>query len=145
MVKKSSCGLIAYWSLARTSSLVTWSLYEMHSILWKHFISMAHMLLCSSAVRVYDSKAYRRMNVTRKHTSCMHLPFQAGFNFINADVVCAVLESISGLKPSSDTAEPSYLKLVTVSSICPLTSISVLMLLALFVISLVFSARISMP
>ena len=33
MVKRSSCGLIASWILARTSSLVTWSLYEMRSIL----------------------------------------------------------------------------------------------------------------
>ena len=28
---RSSCGPIAYWILARTSSLVTWSLYEMRS------------------------------------------------------------------------------------------------------------------
>ena len=33
MVRRSSCGPIARWILARTSSLVTWSLYEMHSIL----------------------------------------------------------------------------------------------------------------
>ena len=30
---RSSCGPIACWILARTSLLVTWSLYEMHSIL----------------------------------------------------------------------------------------------------------------
>ena len=34
MVRRSSCGPIAPWILARTSSLVTWSLYEMCSILW---------------------------------------------------------------------------------------------------------------
>ena len=34
MVRRSSCGPIAWWILAQTSSLVTWSLYEMHSILW---------------------------------------------------------------------------------------------------------------
>ena len=33
MVRKSSCGPIVCWILARTSSLVTWSLYEMYSIL----------------------------------------------------------------------------------------------------------------
>ena len=33
MVRRSSCGLIACWILAWTSSLVTWSLYEMRSIL----------------------------------------------------------------------------------------------------------------
>ena len=34
-------------------------------------------------------------------------------------LVCAILESISGLGPSSVISEPSYLKLVTVSSVCP--------------------------
>ena len=33
MVRRSSCGPIACWILTRTSSLVTWSLYEMCSIL----------------------------------------------------------------------------------------------------------------
>ena len=33
MVRRSSCGPISCWILARTSSLVTWSLYEMCSIL----------------------------------------------------------------------------------------------------------------
>ena len=33
MVRRSSCGLIACWILAHTSSLVTWPLYEMLSIL----------------------------------------------------------------------------------------------------------------
>ena len=33
MVRRTSCGPIAYWILARTSSLVTWSLYDMRSIL----------------------------------------------------------------------------------------------------------------
>ena len=31
MVRRSSCGLIACWILAWTSSLVTWCLYEMHT------------------------------------------------------------------------------------------------------------------
>ena len=33
MVRKSSSGSIAWWILARTPSLVTWSFYEMRSIL----------------------------------------------------------------------------------------------------------------
>ena len=33
MVRRSSCGPIACWILARTSSSVTWSLYKMRSIL----------------------------------------------------------------------------------------------------------------
>ena len=67
------------------------------------------------------------------------LSFQTGFNLVNAAVVCAILESISGLEPSSAITESRYLKLVTVSSFCPFTLISVLMALVLFVISFVFS------
>ena len=52
------------------------------------------------------------------------LSIQTGFSLVNA-VVCAVLESISGLEPSSVITEPRYLKLVTVSSFCPFTLISV--------------------
>ena len=91
------------------------------------------------------------MDVTRERISCIMelreilLSFQTGFNFDNAAVVCAILESMSGLEPSSVTTEPSYLKLVTVSSLCPFILISVLMSQVLFVISLVFSALISMP
>ena len=101
-------------------------------------------------MRVHDSQAYRKVDVTRERISRMELreillSFQTGFNVVNAAVVCAILESISGLEPSSVITEPSYLKLVTVSSFCPFTLISVLMPLVLFVISLVFSALISMP
>ena len=72
------------------------------------------------------------------------LSFQTGFSLVDAAVVCAILESISGLEPSSVITEPRYLKLVTVSGFCPFTLISVLMPLVLFVISLVFSALIFM-
>ena len=53
--------------------------------------------------------------------------FQTDFNFVGAAVVCAILESLSSLEPSTVITEPRYLKLVTVSSFCPLTLISVLM------------------
>ena len=102
-------------------------------------------------MRVHDSQAYRKMDVTRKHISCILelreilLSFQTGFNLVNAAVVCAILGSISGLEPSSVISEPRYLKLVTVSSYCPFILISVLMPLMLFVIGLVFSALISIP
>ena len=82
------------------------------------------------------------MDVTMERISCIlelretFLSFQTSFDLVNTAVVCAVLESISGMEPSSDTTEPSYLKLVTVSSLCPFTLISVLMPLVLFVISL---------
>ena len=65
------------------------------------------------------------MDVTRERISRILelreilLSFQTGFNLVNAAVVCAILESISGLEPSSVITEPRYLKLVTVSSFCP--------------------------
>ena len=87
---------------------------------------MAIILLWSSAVRVHDSQAYRKMDVTRERISRilelreMHLSFQTSFSLVDADVVSAILESISGLELSSDTNEPKYLKLVTVSTSVPL-------------------------
>ena len=45
---------------AGSSSLVTWSLYEMRSFF---------LFFCSSAVRVHDSQANRKMDVTRERTS----------------------------------------------------------------------------
>ena len=107
---------------------------------------MACILLWISAVRVHDSQAYRKMDVTMECISRILklreilLSFQTGFKLVNAAVVSAILESILGLEP-----EPRYLKLVTVSSFCPFTLIYVLMPLVLFVISLVFSALIYMP
>ena len=100
-------------------------------------------------MRVHESQAYKKMDVTREHISHilamrkMLLSFQNGFNLISAAVIYVILENISGLAPSSDTTDPRYLKLVTVSSFCLFTLISLLMVL--FVISLAFSAQISMP
>ena len=71
-------------------------------------------------MRVHDSQAYRNMNVTRERISRILelreilLSFQTGFNLVNGAVVCAILESISGLEPSSVITEPRHLKLVTV-------------------------------
>ena len=102
-------------------------------------------------LRVHDSQAYRKMDVTRDRISRILelrkvlLSFQTGFNLVNAAVACAILENISGLEPSSVIIEPRYLKHVTVSSFRPFTLISVLMPPVLFVISLVFPALISMP
>ena len=47
-------------------TMVKWSLYEMCSKLWQHLISIACILLWSSAVRVHDSQANRKMDVTRE-------------------------------------------------------------------------------
>ena len=71
------------------------------------------------------------MDVTRECISRIlelreiFLSIQTGFTLVNAAVVCAILESISGLEPSSVITEPRYLKLVTVSSFCPFTLICV--------------------
>ena len=59
------------------------------------------------------------MDVTRERISRVlelretFLSFQTGFSLVNAAVVCAILESISGLEPLSVITEPRYLKLVT--------------------------------
>ena len=71
------------------------------------------------------------------------LSLQMGFSFVRAVVACAILERTSALEPSSETTAPRYLKLVTVSNLFHFTFISLWMPLALFVISLVFSALIS--
>ena len=78
------------------------------------------------------------------------LSFQTGFNLVNAAVVCAVLESISGLEPSSDTTEVleacNCVKLLFVYfDFLVDAAISLLMPLASFLISLVFLALISKP
>ena len=95
-------------------------------------------------MRVHVSQAHRKMDVTREHISHILvlreilLSFQIGFNLVSAAVVCAILESISGLESSSVITEHRYLKFVTVSSFRPFNLISVLMPLVVFVISLVF-------
>ena len=71
-------------------------------------------------MRVHDSQAYRKMDVTRERISRILelreilLSIQIGFSLINAAVGCVILESISGLGPSSVITETRYLKLVTV-------------------------------
>ena len=72
---------------------------------------MGGILLCSTAVRVHASQAYRKMDVTRERISCILelteilLSFQTGFYLVNAAVVCAILEGISGLESSSVITE----------------------------------------
>ena len=74
-------------------------------------------------MRVHDSQAYRKMDVTTDHISRILelreilVSFQTGFSLVNVAVVCAILESISGLESSSVITEPRYLKLVTVSRV----------------------------
>ena len=95
------------------------------------------------------SMIHRNMEMTRGRTSFtfdsrdMLLSLQMGFSFVRAAVACAILEKTSGFEPSSETTAPRYSKLLTVPNLCPFTFISLWMSLALFVISLVFSALIS--
>ena len=58
-------------------------------------------------MRVHDSQAYRKMDVTRERISRILelrkilLSFKTGSKLVNAAVVCAVLESTLGWGPSS--------------------------------------------
>ena len=58
----------------------------------------------SSAVRVHDSQAYRKMDVTREHIRLILklreilLSIQTGFSRVNVAVACSNMESISGLE-----------------------------------------------
>ena len=81
---------------------------------------------------VHDSQAYRKVDVTRERISFILelreilLSFQTGCNLVNAAVlVCAILDSTSGLEPSSVITEYRYLKPVTVLSFCSFTLICV--------------------
>ena len=104
----------------------------------------------NSVVKVHVSQAYRNMEMTRERISftfdprIILLSLQMGFSFVRAAVGCAIIERISGLEPSSETTAPRYLKL-EVPNFClfTLTFISLWMQLALYVISLAFSALIS--
>ena len=150
VVKRSSYGPMAFPILAFTSSLVMWSLYEIPRSLRKHLISNACILLSMSAVMVHVSHAYKNMDMARERISlilelmAMFLSFQMTFSLVTAAVVWAILDSTSGLDPSSDTIAPKYLKLWTVSSFLLPMVMSVLMPLVLFV-SWVFSALICIP
>ena len=70
-------------------------------------------------MRVHNSKACRKMDVTRERISRILelreilLSFQTGFSLVNAAVVCVILESIPGLEPSSVITESRYLELET--------------------------------
>ena len=62
---------------------------------------------------------------------------------LTATVACAILKGTFGFGPSSETIDIRYVKLVTILSFCSLTLFSLWMPLLLFVISLGFSAHIS--
>ena len=125
--------------------------YEMSSSFLKHLISVACNFFRMSAVNVQVSQAHNSTEITRERISLIFelreicLSNQMVFSLASAAVVCAILVSTSGLEPWSVTTAPRYLKLSTSSNFSPLTLLSMLMPFALLVISLVFSALISMP
>ena len=75
-------------------------------------------------MRVHDSKAYRKMDLTRERTSRIFelreilVSIQTGFSLVSAAVVCAILESISGLEPSSVITEPRITEKIHSDYIC---------------------------
>ena len=72
---------------------------------------------------VHVSHAYKNMDMARERISlilelmAMFLSLQMTFSLVTATVVWAILESTSGLDPSSYTMAPRYIKLRTVSSV----------------------------
>ena len=63
-------------------------------------------------MRVHDSQAYRKMDVTGERIGHIVelreilMSFQTGLNLVNAAVIYAILESVTGLEPSSVITEP---------------------------------------
>ena len=142
---------MAFQILLRTSSLVTWSLYEMPRRRLKLLISTVCIFLSISAVNVQVSQEYKNKDTTKECNSPifelrpMFLSYQMILSFVSDAIIWAILERTSGMDPSSVTMAPKYLKLWTVSSFLPLTLMLLLMPFVLLVINLVFSALICMP
>ena len=132
-----------------TYPLATWPPHETLNSPRQHLISKACVLTSNPAAKAYDPQAHRNTEMTRERTSLtpdprdMLLSLQMGPSFVRAAVACAILERTPGLEPSSETTASRYLKPATAPNFCPLTLIPLWMPLALFVISLVFSALIS--
>ena len=69
-------------------------------------------------MRVHDSQAYRKMDVTRERISRILelreilLSFQIGFSLVNAAVACAILQSNSGLEPSSVITDITVINII---------------------------------
>ena len=141
MVRRSLCGPIAWDFLVGNMVFVRDAQYL---ALASHFHGLYSSLeLCCAGPWFTsiqeDGLTRERISHTLELREIL-LSFQTGFKLVNTAVVCAILESVSGLEPLSISVitEPRYLKLVTVLSFCPFTLISALKPLVLFVISFVF-------
>ena len=86
---------------------------------------MACIPLCSSAVRVPDSQAYRKMDVTKEHISCILELREMLLSFKLVSTLSVMLSSVLSRRVSH-AWNPCH-KFVTVLSFCPFTLISVLM------------------
>ena len=132
----------------RTSSSVSWSLYEMFRNLQLHLISKACIIFSSSAVKFHDSQANRNRDMKRGHINFtfdprdMFLSFSIDFSFVGAAVACAVLETTLRKTPVFSFHLKQLLITVSKFLIKFLILISLWMPLALIVISLVLSALI---
>ena len=141
---------MAAWIFLRTSLLVTCSLYEMFNNLRLHLIAKVCVHFSNSAVKVHDSQAYRNMEMTRERISFtfdlgnMLLSLQMGFSFVRV-AVAGLCNPWKNLWLGAIICNNSqwYIKLFTIPNFCIFTFISLCMPLALFVITLVFLALIS--
>ena len=104
---------------------------------------MACILLWGSVMRVHDSQAYRKMDVTRERISRVFELRKILLSIQTGSALSMLLLSVLSWRVSQAwmvkvITESRYLKLVTISSSCPFTLISVLMPL---VLSLAWSSR----
>ena len=101
----------------------------MLSILQKHLISRALILLWRSAVSVQASQPYKKTDIAKERISRIFglressLLCQMCLSLLIAAVVWAILARISGFEPSSDIMAPRYLKVETSLSFCPLSEL----------------------
>ena len=102
-------------------------------------------------MRVHDSQAYRKMDVTRERISrilelreIMLFSFQSGFNLVNVAVVCAIMRIFQVRNPRQINSPAHVLE---AGDCLKLLSIyfDLFVEAAGVVINLVFSALISMP
>ena len=153
-VRNLSYSPIIAWIFLRNFSLYGISLYEcsiaFSSILSQRPAFFPVTLLSRSTIHRYREN----MDMTRERISFTFDPrdillsLQIGVSFVMACVACmacALLDRISGFELSSETTAPwyMYLKLVTVPTFCQLTLTSLWMSLALYVVSLIVPALIS--
>ena len=119
----------------------------------KEFVETSHLqcLYPSFNVCIHVLHAYKNMDVAKERISLtlelmvMFLSFQMTFSLVTAAVVWTILDSTSGLDPSSHPIAPRYLKLRNgLQFLVVCGNVSLLMPLVLFVIKWVFSALICM-